>query len=150
MKSIMNRKVLSVLLFFMATTFVLAQKQDNLWMVFERVPFEVKFSEAENGYFYFPEFGKEIKDLVGKEVEITGHYLPYDFGEDFFIISKYPYASCFFCGGAGPESIAAIYPGKKLRKLKMDEIITIKGKLTLNSDDVDNFNFILKDAVLLD
>jgi hypothetical protein len=125
----------------------LSQGQD-LWRVFEKVTFDVKFSEEANGYFYFPEFGPDIKALEGKTVKITGHYLPYDF-EGFFIVSKVPYASCFFCGGAGPESVVAIVPKGKMRKFRSDEVVTFQGKLKLNRDDIDQFNFIIEEAELV-
>jgi hypothetical protein len=120
----------------------------DLWRVFERVSFDVQYNEEANGYFYYPEFGQEIKALEGKIVRITGHYLPYDF-EGFFIVSKVPYASCFFCGGAGPESVVAIMPKGKMRKFRSDEVITLEGRLKLNRDDIDQFNFILIDAELV-
>jgi hypothetical protein len=62
------------------------------------------------------------------------------------VISKYPYAQCFFRGGAGPESIAEIVFAFKRPRLKVDEIIWVKGKLKINATEVNHLNFILADA----
>jgi hypothetical protein len=57
----------------------------------------------------FPTFSADLKAQVGKEIELEGYYLPVDVeGDAYIILSKFPYAQCFFCGGAGPESIAEV------------------------------------------
>ncbi|MBK9933311.1 MAG: hypothetical protein IPP05_04030 [Cytophagaceae bacterium] len=57
-------------------------------------------------------------------------------------------ASCFFCGGSGPESIVQLNFSKKNR-FNTDQVITVKGKLRLNADNVDDLNYILDDASLV-
>lgn len=54
-------------------------------------------------------------------------------------------ASCFFCGGAGPETIIEVI-FKKKPPFKTDQIVEITGILELNADDVDHCNYILKEA----
>jgi hypothetical protein len=34
-------------------------------------------------------------------------------------------------------------------KFQVDDLITVKGKLKLNAEDIEHVNFILKDAVLV-
>jgi hypothetical protein len=58
-------------------------------------------------------------------------------------------SQCFFCGGGGPESIAEVNFAKEPRKFQVDDLITVKGKLKLNADNLDHVNFILTDAVLV-
>ena len=56
---------------------------------------------------------------------------------------------CFFCGGAGPETVLeAESKDRKTIKYTSKEI-TIKGKLKLNKDDINHLNFILKEAVFV-
>jgi hypothetical protein len=58
-------------------------------------------------------------------------------------------SQCFFCGGGGPESIAEVTFKGTPSKFQVDDMITVKGKLKLNINDVDHVNFILLDAVLV-
>ena len=84
----------------------------------------------------FPEFPVDLKALVGKEVNLEGYYLPIDVEDDAYIIlSKFPYSQCFFCGGAGPESIAEVSFKTKPDRFEADQYIRIKGKLKLNASD---------------
>ena len=111
--------------------------------------FEEKFFKEANGYYLVPVFDQKINSLEGTEIELTGYYLPLETEKNQLIISKNPYASCFFCGGAGPESIAEVLLKEKSPKLKVDQIITVKGKLKLNDKDVNHMNFILMDAEIV-
>jgi hypothetical protein len=58
-------------------------------------------------------------------------------------------SQCFFCGGAGPESIVEVNFARELPKFQIDDLVTVKGKLKLNIDDMDHVNFILTDAVVI-
>jgi len=53
---------------------------------------------------------------------------------------------CFFCGGAGPESVAEVIFKDKTPRLKPDQLVTITGTLDLNDTDVMHMNFILREA----
>lgn len=55
----------------------------------------------------------------------------------------------FFCGGAGPETIAEVSFKVKTDKFDADQFIRVKGKLKLNESDIDHVNFMLVDAVLV-
>jgi len=124
--------------------------QSDNWELFAKVKFTSKFYKEFNDYFLAPKFDEKIKSFEGKELVLKGHYLPFDLpNKQHIIISKFPYAQCFFCGGAGPESIAEIHFKEKPRKFKADEIIVVKGRLRLNDSDVNHVNFILEDAELV-
>lgn len=146
----MNIRTVNVLLFLLliAGTAV-AQKKDT-WSVFAKTKFEPKYYENLKEYLFYPEFPAELKAMEGKEITIEGFYVPFgpEDGE-YIIISKYPQSQCFFCGGAGPESIAEVKFSKSPPKFQVDDLITVKGKLKLNAEDVDHVNFILTDAVLV-
>jgi hypothetical protein len=101
-------------------------------------------------YLFYPTFTAELKGLQGKEITMEGFYVPFaPEGGDYIIISKFPMSQCFFCGGGGPESIAEVTFKSAPPKFKVDDLITVKGKLKLNTDDMDHVNFILLDAVLI-
>ena len=66
------------------------------------------------------------------------------------ILSKYPMAECFFCGGAGPESVAVVYlKNSPTKRPKLDQIIKVRGILQLNATDVEEMTFIIQNAVII-
>ena len=68
------------------------------------------------------------------------------FDEGYYILSKGPFASCFFCGDGGPETIVELELKNKNQYFMMDEIATIKGVLKLNADDIYQCVYILQNA----
>ena len=123
---------------------------EDTWSIFERVKFVVKYDKGYNEFFMFPEFEKEIKSLEGKEISLSGYYVPFDLTTpNAVVISKYPYAACFFCGGAGPESVAEVVFTSKRPKFKLDQFVTVTGKLKLNGTNVDRMTFIFEDAKII-
>ena len=139
------------LLIFIFLSWSVAQAQStDGWILFAKVKFVSKFFNEYKEYFQVPSFDSKIKSYEGMELTLRGHYMPMDLENNkAIILSKYPYAQCFFCGGAGPESVAEIVFPSKRPKLKADQIITVVGKLQLNNTDVNHLNFILKDASLI-
>lgn len=119
------------------------------WDLFARVKFESKFFKEANGYFLVPVFDQKISSLAGTEIKLKGYYMPMETEKNQLIISRNPYSSCFFCGGAGPESIAEALLKTASPKLDIDQIITVKGKLKLNAKDLNHMNFILIDAEII-
>jgi hypothetical protein len=127
-----------------------ANAQPEGWPLFAKTKFDAKYNEKAGEYFMMPTFSEDLKSLVGKEVSLEGYYLPIDVeGGQYVIISKFPYSQCFFCGGAGPESIAEVYLKDK-HKFEADQYIRIKGKLKLNGGDVDHGNFMIEGAELIE
>jgi hypothetical protein len=88
--------------------------------------------------------------MEGKEVTIEGFYVPFA-PEDgnYIILSKFPQSQCFFCGGGGPESVVEVYFAKDNPKFQVDDLIKVKGKLSLNSEDYEHMPFILKETALI-
>ncbi len=144
------RSLRIVLLMCFILSSLAAVAQTETWDLFARVKFTPKFYKEFNEYFLAPKFDDKIKSFEGKEVVLKGHYLPFDLpNKHQIVISKFPFAQCFFCGGAGPESVAEVHFKEKPRKFKADEVIVVKGKLRLNDSDVNHVNFILEDAELV-
>ncbi len=136
--------------FILCTGSLLAQGKADMWEAFAKTKFEPKYYEKLGEYLFYPTFPADIKALEGKEITVQGFYVPFA-PEDgtYIIISKYPMSQCFFCGGGGPESIAEVNFAKEPRKFQVDDLITVKGKLKLNAENLDHVNFILTDAVLV-
>jgi hypothetical protein len=130
--------------------FVWAQGKTDSWNEFAKTKFEPKYYEKMGEYLFYPNFPAELKAMEGKEITIQGFYVPFAPEDgDYIIVSKYPMSQCFFCGGGGPESIAEVNFAKSPGKFQVDDLITVKGKLKLNTDNIDHVNFILEEAVLV-
>jgi hypothetical protein len=126
-----------------------AQKFDA-WNEFAKTKFEPRYDEKLSEYIFHPTFPSALLSLVGKEVTIQGYYVPFaPEKEDYIVVSKFPMSQCFFCGGGGPESIAEVNFSKDPGRFQVDDLITVKGKLKLNTDDLEHVNFILTQAVLI-
>ncbi|ELR69409.1 hypothetical protein C900_05099 [Fulvivirga imtechensis AK7] len=132
----------------MLTASMASAQTEITWKTLGDVKFTDKYSEEVEAYYYYPHFGPTVKDLDGQEVYIKGYMLPINPKENIYILSKYPYASCFFCGNGGPESIVELKLRPDHPKFRMDQIVTIKGRLKLNRDDIYQCNYILEDATV--
>jgi len=120
--------------------------QKITWVILRDVKFTKKFNKEYELDFLYPTFGASLLKLEGKYVEIKGYVIPVS--QNLYVLSAKPMASCFFCGGSGPESILQLNFNTKNR-FKTDQIITVKGKFRLNSNNVDDLNYILDDASLI-
>jgi hypothetical protein len=92
-------------------------------------------------------FGESVKALDGKEVIIKGYIIPLDPLGTQYVISRNPMASCFFCGGSGPESVAELrlHPNS-FRRYETDEVLSFKGTLMLNEDNAASLNYVILNA----
>ena len=113
------------------------------WNIMNDVKLNECFNEEICEYFYCPEFGSIMKSLQGKTVALKGYVLPLDGG--YFVLSMNPMASCYFCGGGGPQSMVDL-KFKSPRAFKMDAHLMFKGKLRLNKDNIEELFYILDDA----
>ncbi|MEO1052562.1 MAG: hypothetical protein AAFX87_18160 [Bacteroidota bacterium] len=120
------------------------------WELFADTRFKWEYDERIGMEVQIPKFSEKIRALEGTKVSLSGHYLPLQMEGNRIIISKLPYASCFFCGGgAGPESVAEVFFAGDMPRLKPDQIVQVKGKLKLNTYDLEHMVFILTDATVI-
>ena len=145
------KKLLTLLAFAFFLTPTFSQHQ-NAWELFEKVKFENTFVKDYGMFIPWPKFSESDRSWDGKEVTITGYIIPTAEASGFegLILSKYPYAMCFFCGEAGIESVAELRMKEELDDWKMDKPYVFKGKLMLNDTDFENLNFILVEVELMD
>jgi len=120
------------------------------WEVLKDIEFQEVWSEEFNAVYMVPKFGSKVKSLDGKKVQIRGYVIPVDVLADYYVLSANPYSSCFFCGQAGPESVMEIQLAKQYDGLRMDQIITVQGRLRLNADDILQLTYILEDAEVIE
>ena len=121
------------------------------WDMLKDVSFKKKWYPQESIFMLYPTFGVPLKKLENKEVIIKGYVIPVDVATNMYVLSAFPYSQCFFCGGAGPESVMSLKPKKsEVRKYKTDEMHTFTGKLKLNADDLYEMNYILDEADMIE
>lgn len=113
---------------------------EDIW----KILLKVKYKYQKNAYI--PEFDSNIKALDGKVITIQGYMYPLEEApsHSFFMLSYYPIAICFFCGGAGPESVIEITGKKPIRYTT--KLMKLRGTLKLNSSDPERLFFILLGA----
>lgn len=116
------------------------------WETLSDIEFSDMYMEDVDEYFLYPYFGSKVRDLEGKQVILTGYILAIDPDEGYYILSKGPFASCFFCGAGGPETVVELKMKSDKDYFRMDELVTMKGILKLNADDIYQCNYIFKQA----
>ncbi|PRX57468.1 hypothetical protein [Flagellimonas meridianipacifica] len=140
----MNNRLLLFFVLICFSTSAIAQKQLT-WEDFADVNFQAQFNEKYGVHFLMPTFGDKIMSYKGKQVSIKGYFLDISGSGEIFLVSQNPMASCFFCGGSGPETIIEV-SFKEKPSFKTDQIVVITGLLELNANDVDHCNYILSEA----
>ena len=140
----MMTKYLIIFLFLFTKTAIAQEEID--WNTLSDVEFTDVYMEEVDEYFLYPHFGPTIRQLAGKKVKIRGFVLAIDPTENYYILSKGPFSSCFFCGVGGPETIVELEMKSSKEVFIMDEVATITGILKLDSDDIYQCNYILQDA----
>ena len=116
------------------------------WQDLEDVEFSEIYNDSIGEYFLYPHFGFNVRELEGMQVELSGYILALDPEENYYILSKGPFASCFFCGAGGPETIVELSLKSDNIFFVMDEFTTIRGILKLNHNDIYRCNYILENA----
>lgn len=109
------------------------------------VSYKEPLGGAALGEFLTPTYKKEMLDLEGKEISITGYFLVLEGEKDAYMLSNNPMASCFFCGNGGPETIIELYFDGKPNFI-MDDLISVKGTLKLNRDNPDHTYYTIEKA----
>ena len=120
------------------------------WKFLSKVEFEDKYFEEYEAWYLFPNFSEAINKLDGKKIRIKGYVIPMDVEDNLYALSAYPFSACFFCGGAGPESVMSIKFRGQPRHYDTDDVATFEGFLHLNTTDLDTFNYVLRDAEEVD
>ncbi len=123
---------------------------ESMWRTLSKVTYEVRLDEVTKFDLEFPIFSDEVKALDGKEITIEGWMIPLEElkGKSYFVLSALPFANCFFCGGAGPETVMEVYCKKHIDFT--EKRIKVKGTLTVNADDPLRLMYILNEARQVD
>lgn len=143
------RKFIVLLLFLgVLTSFSQPANPPKLtWKTMQNIQFKKKYYKEIEGEMMAPVFTEELKKLDGQQVEVEGFCVPVDEKGRYIALSANPYAACFFCGKAGPASVMTIKFKKKNKSYNTDDYCYFQGRLRLNHDDINEFYYVLEDAV---
>lgn len=123
--------------------------EKNTWQSLAKITYTKQYDELLGFKVEVPVFSDEVKKMEGKEITVKGYIIPVEGYKSHteFIFSAFPYNMCFFCGGAGAETVMEVYASEAIKY--QTEAITIKGKLHLNDEDINQLMYILKDVTLV-
>ncbi len=143
----MKKNILFI--FLCITTMAIAQPstlRDNTWKTLSKLTYKKQYDEVLGLKIDVPVFGNEVKALAGKEVTVKGYIIPTDGykSQKEFVFSAFPYNMCFFCGGAGPETVMEVVTKQPIQYTT--EPIYLKGILKLNGADVNRLIYSLEKA----
>lgn len=121
----------------------------SIWKDLSKITFKKEYDEMMGFKVDVPVFSDKVKQMDGKKVKVKGYIIPVEGYKSHkeFIFSAYPYSMCFFCGGAGPETVMEVYASEEIEYTA--EAITIEGKLELNDSDINRLIYALQDAKLV-
>lgn len=122
----------------------------NIWKTLSRITYKKEYDEVMGFKIDKPVFSDEIKQLEGQEITVKGYIIPTEGYKSHkeFIFSAYPYSMCFFCGGAGPETVMEVVTSEPVQYTA--ESIVLRGRLVLNPDDINRLMYAIEDARLVE
>lgn len=129
---------------------LLAQNDSNtIWKTLAKITYKKEYDEMLGFKIDLPVFSQDVQSLDGKEVTITGYIIPVEGYKSHkeFIFSAYPYNMCFFCGGAGPETVMEVVALEPVPYTA--DPVTIKGTLSLNATDINRLMYALTEVRLV-
>ncbi len=124
-------------------------KTDNVWKTLAKISYKKEYDELMGFKVDKPVFSESVKAMQGKEVTIKGYIIPVEGYKSHkeFIFSAYPYSMCFFCGGAGPETVMEVEAVEGV-KYSADAVY-LKGNIQLNDKDINRLMYKLVNAKLI-
>lgn len=143
-----------ILSFALVLSFVVsATAQDetsNTWKTLSKITYKKQYDELMGFKIDIPVFSSQVKALSEKEITVKGYIIPVEGYKSHkeFIFSAFPYNMCFFCGGAGPETVMEVEAAEPVEYTA--EQVTLTGKLTLNDSDINRLMYLIKDARLVE
>ncbi len=141
-------RFVSILLITLFCTSIQAQNSTkNIWKTLSKITYKKEYDELMGFKIDIPVFSKPIKELENQEIVVKGYIIPVEGYKSHkeFIFSAFPYNMCFFCGGAGPETVMEVEASEAIEYTA--EQIVLKGTLVLNDSDINRLMYLIKDAV---
>ncbi len=122
----------------------------SIWKTLGKITYKKEYDEIMGFKIDKPVFSSDVQSLDGQEITIKGYIIPVEGYKSHkeFIFSAFPYNMCFFCGGAGPETVMEVLADEAVKYTA--EPILLKGKLVLNDMDINRLMYALEGAIMVD
>lgn len=117
------------------------------WKLLGQIKYIKKSTDDYPEGVMFPVVNPTLKAKSKKTIIMSGFIIPID--NKSYALSKNVFASCFFCGQAGPETIMGIKFKNPNMKLKTDQYVTLEGTFRYNDSDVDDWIYHIENAVII-
>ncbi|RYD94258.1 MAG: hypothetical protein EOP54_17835 [Sphingobacteriales bacterium] len=117
------------------------------WKLLSQIKYVKKPSPDYPEGVMYPVINPTLKAKNNKTIVMSGFIIPID--NKTYALSKNVFASCFFCGQAGPETIMGIKFKVAGTKLKTDQYVTLSGTFRYNENDVDDWIYHIENAVVV-
>ena len=118
----------------------------NGWDTLQQLEVVPTYDDLLGETFDVPIFSDELRAFDRQQVTLEGYAIPLQqsLEQDYFVLSRFPYNNCFFCGNAGPETVAEVYTSEPIST--KDARVRVTGQLQLNDQDPLHLFFVIKDA----
>ncbi len=143
-------RLLYVMSLWLTSLTLWAQTGGNVWKSLADVAIEDRYDASVGYEVSYPVFGERAQVLDNQQGVVNVYMKPFEayLKPKYFILSALPIAACFFCGGAGPETVMEVFSQNNIEL--SSEVIKLRGRLELNADNPDHMMYILHDAKLLE
>ncbi len=118
------------------------------WETLGLVKFRSVWYDPYKAMVKMPVFPDTLKKLDGREVEISGFFIPMELNGRRFALSRNPNSSCFFCGRATIETIVMVSFRSAVPDFKSDDVLTLAGTFRIKAA-FNDFIYTLEDARLM-
>ncbi|PWJ43278.1 DUF3299 domain-containing protein [Sediminitomix flava] len=106
---------------------------EGVWEALSDIKIKKGFDETLQMEVSVASFGPKVDLIEGQEITLSGYVMPIDTEDNTVILSSLPFTSCFFCGGAGPETV--LQTDLERERSWVNQYVTIKGRLKVNRND---------------
>ncbi len=121
-----------IVLLYLAINVTAIAQQQLVWPLLEMTTYQID-DDGSGNVRYQPEYPGILESkFEGEEVAIAGYLIPINIESQTYALSKNPFSSCFFCGGAGPETVIQLKFKEPPGRFATDKFLMIKGVLHLN------------------
>ena len=129
---------------------LLVQTPASGWELLSLVDINKEYDEFVGAEIDKPVFPDKLRAREGSKLVLEGFMIPLEqeIDQEYFVLSRFPYQSCFFCGGAGPETVAEVFVEKGYTFT--DRRIKVEGELELNDENPLQLFYILRNSKIIE
>jgi hypothetical protein len=124
----------------------ISQQTNTIWKILATVKISQQKDKTGKYDVSIPTFPPDLQKLHNTTIEIKGYIIPLQElrKHNEFVLSRYPYSLCYFCGGAGIETVIEVKTTKSIKFT--EDAIMLRGILKLNATNPNQLLYVLEQA----